>query len=212
MTAAPAAFTSPERAGLAAAIAHVADVEAYLARIDAAADRINLYRSGGLEEQLNDAEAVLVSARARRPRELVGALLGEPARDELPDLERAVADAKAALHDGIANKQLLADERRRAEDALAEAKERHKRAVSAALKAAPEVIEVFQRYQAIRTATRDLLLEICAINDAHGTPPEYANCWLQVDNGVINRGAPYERWANAIAALASDPAAALPGG
>jgi len=156
------------------------------------------------------AEAALAEARDAAPAELIAHLVGDAATP------RAVEDAEAALAAAIAddvqvhrNQAALQDELRRAETAAQMAKSFRDEALNAVVAASPAVTALLAEH----AATRDRLDELTLILDDVIGPVRLPNLWAArviPDRTATSLAVSAAPWRTAIAALATDPDAALP--
>ncbi len=205
------------RARLAACMERHAAATARAERVDAARARLDRQLFDVLLPAVPEAEQALRAARAQAPRALVTALLGDgpPARSAVADCEVELRRAETAVEEARSARDLLDAEARHADDDLTAARHQLDGALRGAVAADParaalEDAFVAAAKRALRLA---MALKTAGIGignvDAHGQRLIVAN--VPVPLGGLTAFAPDPAWQRAIAALATDPDAEMPG-
>jgi hypothetical protein len=193
---------SPERAKLAAAIEYLDALDNHLGRLAEARNRLGLRDK---EFAVTSARAGIEEANKRAPQVLIAKAMGEP-YDIVETVEHAqsrLGDAQRELDEAVAADAVLAAEITGIQGRRSLAELTRESALCDVLKNAPELAALAARYETAKQAVRDIAWTFSAIG-IHRLPFFWDGVCQGSNNGS---GAP---WKAAIAALQSDPDAALP--
>ena len=203
MPRAPASQRTPERQRLAAAIDHLAALDRQLARLVEARERLGLH---GKRQAYDAALRAVAEAKQRAPTVIIAKAMGET-YDSAQTVEHAqglLDDAQRDLDETAEADRLLADETRVIEQRRVIAFHGRNDALTAVLRAAPEVRALADSF----VATREKLWAFSWIFAAVGRRALPDQVWDGVLWGKnVGQG---DAWKAAIAALERDADAALP--
>jgi hypothetical protein len=202
---------SPERADLAARIAKRDAAREQHAKLTAARARLDIHR---LDAARIEAAAALQRVEDEAPQRLVNRLmgLGGPAGTTVDEARRALDQTQQAYDEAEAAAKLLDGEIEETRLRVGVLDLGLSSALGEALQAAPEVAALLARYHEARANLLAIDWALQEVSRAGGIPPSN-RFW---DSGrpaadFPDRDKLAEPWRTAIAALADDPDAELPG-
>ncbi|HXP04283.1 MAG TPA: hypothetical protein VN808_09190 [Stellaceae bacterium] len=210
---------SPERQALADAQERHADAVTQQERVAEAQQRTSDALYGKLLPAIERSREALAAAKTHEPRRLVDAALGKPGtRSTVADAERELADAERRADESRRTRTLLAEEARRASDAVEAARHVLDNAVATVIASDPAKIAAVAEF--FRTGRRLLRLArvIRTLNIvAPGVSADDIGLFVRIGdivqpgnlNSTLYR--PDPAFAAALSALRDDPDVALPG-
>jgi hypothetical protein len=206
----PTPARSAERQRLAEAIERLSEARADLARLAAA--RAKTPQPWQVSGEVEAARAALDEARADEPERLVGQLLGEEAHgaDPVAVANAALREAEAKLTRSREVRSLLDERERAATSALEAAEGAVRTARAAVLQADPAVVALLAGHREAQRRAAEIAASLGHVG-ATGIPHAHRHWDDQRHEFATRDLSAAATWAAAVAALATDPDAPLPG-